>query len=299
VRAPARKPRWLNPAPQYRSQGHVSRRGAQARIAWRNASRNAVDVTWKRNGGEHAWSFLRTSRVFDISSTKRRCPGCIGREQTAAKRERRPKNASTGTGLSDVDISHDQSSRWQKFAAVPEEIFEREVQGKPQSCRRLVNSDQSEPESGHRQRRPGMSALCATTGPIHRRSVSPFPGIRRTNVRSCAGGRRPERRIRERDGGRRQSQSVNPVSKHSVRGSGCKVGRRQVASLDRRISRAQIQVGGHHAENGVVGPPHPIGCGSTGGNGTQNSTAYCSSGRPAPCRDNRRHFRFTWCLGEG
>jgi hypothetical protein len=32
------------------------------------------------------------------------------------------KNASMGTGLSDVNISYDQSSRWQKFAAVPEEI---------------------------------------------------------------------------------------------------------------------------------------------------------------------------------
>jgi hypothetical protein len=82
--------------------------------------------------------------VFDISRTKRRCPGCIGCEQTAAKGDGRPKNASTGTGLSDVDISHDQSSRWQKFAAVSEEIFEREVQGKTHNCRRLVNSDQSE-----------------------------------------------------------------------------------------------------------------------------------------------------------
>ena len=82
--------------------------------------------------------------MFDISSTKRRCRGCIGCEQTADKRAGRPKNASTGTGLSDVDISHDQSSRWQKFAEIPEEIFEREVQRKTQSCRRLVNSDQSE-----------------------------------------------------------------------------------------------------------------------------------------------------------
>jgi hypothetical protein len=110
-------------SPLYRSQGHVSRRGAQARIAWLNAPRDAVDVTWKRNGGEHAWSFVRISRVFDISSTKRRCPGCIGCEQTAAKRDGRPKTASTGTWLSDVDISYDQSSRWQKFAAVPEEIL--------------------------------------------------------------------------------------------------------------------------------------------------------------------------------
>ncbi|MEH2546040.1 hypothetical protein V1283_002685 [Bradyrhizobium sp. AZCC 2262] len=105
--------------PLYRSQRLVSRRGAQERIAWRNAPRDAVDVTWKRNGGEHAWSFVRISRVSDISSTKRRCPGCIGCEQTADKRDRRPKYASTGTGLSDVDISYDQSSRWQKFAGCP------------------------------------------------------------------------------------------------------------------------------------------------------------------------------------
>ena len=37
----------------------------------------------------------------------------------------RPKIASTNTGLSDVGISYDQSSRWQKRAAVSEEIFER------------------------------------------------------------------------------------------------------------------------------------------------------------------------------
>ena len=117
-------------SPLYRSQGHVSRRGAQARIAWRNLLGNAVDVTWKRNGGEHAWSFLWISRVFDISSTRHRCPGCIGCDQTAAKRDGRPKNASTDTGLSDVGISYDQSSRWQKLAAVPEEIFERQVQDK-------------------------------------------------------------------------------------------------------------------------------------------------------------------------
>ena len=129
------KPALAQSSPLHRSQGHVSRRGAQARMAWHNAPRDAVDVNWKRNGGERAWSFLRISRVFDISSTKRRCPGCIGRKQTAAKRDGRPK-ASTDTGLSDVGI---QPSRWQKLAAVSEEIFEREVQGKTRSCRRLAN----------------------------------------------------------------------------------------------------------------------------------------------------------------
>ena len=98
-------------SPLHQRQGHLISSGAQARIAWRNAPRDAVDVTWKPNGGEHAWSFLRISRVFDISSTKRRCPGCIGCDQTAAKRDGRPKNASTDTGLSNVDISYDQSSR--------------------------------------------------------------------------------------------------------------------------------------------------------------------------------------------
>ena len=126
--------------PLHRSQGHVSRRGAQAGIAWRNAPRDAVDVTCKRNGGEHARSLFRISRVLDISSTRRRCPCCIGCEQTAAKRDGRPKNASTDTGLSDVDISYDQSSRWQKLAAISEEIFEREVQDKTHSCCRLVTS---------------------------------------------------------------------------------------------------------------------------------------------------------------
>jgi hypothetical protein len=89
-----------------------------------------VDVNCKRDGGEHAWSFLRISRVFNISSTKRGCPSCIGCEQSAAKRDGRPKKASTDAGLSDVGISYDQFSRWQKLAAVPEEIFERQMQDK-------------------------------------------------------------------------------------------------------------------------------------------------------------------------
>ena len=82
----------------------------------------------KRDGGEHAWSFLRISRVFNISSNKRGYPSCIGCEQSAAKRDGRPKKASTDAGLSDVGISYDQFSRWQKLAAVPEEIFERQMQ---------------------------------------------------------------------------------------------------------------------------------------------------------------------------
>jgi hypothetical protein len=130
-----------SPAPAPRA---FTRRGAQARIAWRKAPRDAVDVNCKRDGGEHAWSFLRISRVFNISSNKRGCPSCIGCEQSAAKHDGQPKKASTDAGLSDVGISYDQFSRWQKLAAVPEEIFEREGQGKTQSCRRLVNSDQSE-----------------------------------------------------------------------------------------------------------------------------------------------------------
>jgi hypothetical protein len=102
-----------------------------------------------RSGGEHGWSFFRTDRVSDISSTKRRCPVCICSQQierdttkpgvrwpwngpAVAEREAegdgRPKKASTDTRLSDVGISYDQSSPRQKLAAVPEEIFEHAVQ---------------------------------------------------------------------------------------------------------------------------------------------------------------------------
>jgi hypothetical protein len=148
-------------SPLYRSQGHVSRRGAQARIAWRNALRDAVDVTWKLNGDEYAWSFLRISRAFGISSAKRRCRGCIGCEQTADKRDGRPKNASTGTGLSDVDISYDQSSRWQKLAAVPEEISSARCREKPTVCRRLVTPISQNCARKRTSAAPaGMSALC-------------------------------------------------------------------------------------------------------------------------------------------
>jgi hypothetical protein len=146
-------------SPLYRSQGHVSRRGAQARIAWRNALRDAVDVTWKRNGDEYAWSFLRISRAFGISSAKRRCRGCIGCEQTAAKRDGRPKNASTGTGLSDVDISYDQSSRWQKLAAVPEEISSARCREKPTVCRLVTPISQNCARKRTSAAPAGMSAL--------------------------------------------------------------------------------------------------------------------------------------------
>jgi hypothetical protein len=144
VRAPARKPRWLNPAPCTAAKGMYLVGARKQELPGGKAPRDAVDVTWKRNGGEHAWSLLRNSRASDISSTKRRCPGCIGRERTAAKRAGRPKNASTDAGLSGVGISCDQSSRRQKLAAVPEEIFERQVQDKTPSGYRAVNSDQSE-----------------------------------------------------------------------------------------------------------------------------------------------------------
>ena len=173
------KPALAQSSPLYRSQGHVSRRGAQARIAWRKSPGDAVDVTWKRNGGEHAWSFLRISRVPDISRTECRCPGCIGCEQSAAKRAGRPKNASTDAGLSDGDISRDQSSRWQKFAAIPEEIFEREVQRKTQSCRRLMNSDQSEllpkADAADKAKRLTLSANALYEGRVVTPSAAKLP----------------------------------------------------------------------------------------------------------------------------
>ena len=160
MRAPARKPRWLNPAPCTAAKGMYLVGARKQELSGATLLGNAVDVTWKRNGGECAWSFLRISRVFDISSTKRRRSGCIGCEQTAAKRGR-PKNASTGTGLSDVDISYDQSSRWQKFAAVPEEISSTRRREKPTVCRRLATPiSQSCSRKRTSAAAAGMSALC-------------------------------------------------------------------------------------------------------------------------------------------
>src|SRR4029453_12573594 len=132
------KTRWLNPAPCTAAKGMYLVGARKQELP----GAALLGTLWmgpeSRSGGEHAWSFVRISRVFDISSTKRRCRGCIGCEQTADKRAGRPENASTGTGLSDVDISCDQSSRWQKFAAVPEEISSARCRENPTVCRRLV-----------------------------------------------------------------------------------------------------------------------------------------------------------------
>ena len=138
MRAPARKRvgSIQPPVPQPRA-CISSGRASKDCLAQRSSGRCGCGLE-AGTAVEHAWSFVRISRVFDISSTKRRCRGCIGCEQTADKRAGRPKNASTGTGLSDVDISCDQSSRWQKFAAVPEEISSARCREKPTVCRRLV-----------------------------------------------------------------------------------------------------------------------------------------------------------------
>ena len=82
MRAPARNPRWLNPAPCTSAKGRYL-------VGARKQVERTVD------GDEHAES------------------------------DGRPKNPPTNTGLSDVGISYDQSSGWQKRAAVSEEIFER------------------------------------------------------------------------------------------------------------------------------------------------------------------------------
>jgi hypothetical protein len=74
VRAPARKPRWLNPAPCTVAKGMYLVGVRKQELPGAALLGNAVDVIWKRNGGEHAWSFCR-------------CPGCIGCEQTDAKRD--------------------------------------------------------------------------------------------------------------------------------------------------------------------------------------------------------------------
>jgi hypothetical protein len=167
VRAPARKPRWLNPVPCTAAKGMYLVGVRKQELPGATLLGNAVDVIWKRNGGEHAWSFLRISRVFDLSSTKRRCPGCIGCEQTAAKRDGGQKNASADTGLSNVDISYDQSSRWQKLAAVPDEIFEREVQVKTHMPT-TAGLIRAAAERGHAgapdHKAPALAQPCAASG---------------------------------------------------------------------------------------------------------------------------------------
>jgi hypothetical protein len=66
----------------------------------------------------------------------------MGCEPIADERIGRPKYASAGTGLSDVDISYDQSSRRKKFATVPEETSRAKCREKPAFCRRLVTISQ-------------------------------------------------------------------------------------------------------------------------------------------------------------
>ena len=87
MRAPARKPRWLNPAPCTAAKGMYLVGARKHELPQRSSG--AVDVTWKRNGGEHARSFVRISRVF-ISSTK--C--VVARVASAANRP--PPNATGG-----------------------------------------------------------------------------------------------------------------------------------------------------------------------------------------------------------
>jgi len=132
VRAPASKPRWLNPAPCTAAKGMYLVGARKQELPGATLLGNAVDVTWKRNGGEYAWSFLRTSRAFDVSSTKRRCRG-----------------------------------RWQKFAAVPEEISSARCREKPAVCRCLVTPiSQSCSRKRTSAAAAGMSALCPPTGDI-------------------------------------------------------------------------------------------------------------------------------------
>jgi hypothetical protein len=82
VRAPARKPRWLNPAPCTAAKGIYLVGACKQELAGGTLLGDAVDVTRKRNGGEDAWSLFRISRAPDTSSTKRRCACCIDLCQT-------------------------------------------------------------------------------------------------------------------------------------------------------------------------------------------------------------------------
>jgi hypothetical protein len=140
MRAPARTRIGSKSSPLLQAKG-VSRRGAQAGIANARLLRTSGPRDGrKRNGDEHARSIFRINQRL-VQASRRGGPVCIdcrqaardlatSREHRDAENEARPKKASTDARLSDVGISRDQSSRRQKLAAVPEEIIEREVQGK-------------------------------------------------------------------------------------------------------------------------------------------------------------------------
>jgi hypothetical protein len=81
---------------------------------------------------------------------------------------RAAKNASTDTGLSDVGISYDQSSRRQKLAAVPEEIFERQVQDKIHmpTTAGLIRAAAERGHAGASDHiAPALAQLCAAKSP--------------------------------------------------------------------------------------------------------------------------------------
>ena len=105
---------------------------------------NAVDVTWKRNGDEYAWSFLRISRVFDISSTKRRCRGLHRLRTDRCQTRRAAKKRLDGHGAFRCGHFLRSILALAEIRGGTRGNFEREVQGKTHSLPPPGNSDQSE-----------------------------------------------------------------------------------------------------------------------------------------------------------
>lgn len=61
----------------------------------------------------------------------------------------RPQKSSTDTRISDLGISYDQSSRWQKLAAIPEDRFEQAVTAAKQTAREVTTAALLRPDKPH------------------------------------------------------------------------------------------------------------------------------------------------------
>lgn len=93
-------------------------------VRLREAEPSSIAGWLPASGGEHGWSLFRTDAAPDASNRKQRDEAFA--RPNAGRRWRRLQTT-TDAWLSDMGNSCDQTSRWQKRAAISEKIFEREI----------------------------------------------------------------------------------------------------------------------------------------------------------------------------